>query len=460
MQPRHILIPLLSAAACGAPIELDDAQSNAILQSYTPQVGTCQWPSTVHLRTRLPGGYVGMCSGTMLRNRVVVTAAHCLVDNPDRITFYFGENANSGAESVAIDGVDAIAENCTVHPEGYVVDGGQLGDDGYGGSDIAVCKLPSQPGGLPEATPVTYGSCEASYLDARVRAHADFHLIGTGRSITNPEHTSHYGQKRHVVAEAAGWVSYTNKLHLKLWQPDPCADEDIVSGGDSGGSVMLQWPDGTWRLVAVLVAKDTEYNSPRCNGGAARFLLATPIANYLPWMEHETLGINNGFDLTRCHAWDQGAQAYEWHNDGFCAMQIYYTHPGETLSKSWDDFACFDVHDNVTPDFSGECAGWSPCGPFGHWQSCGELALNPSGGGGAPAGTGTRPGEVTSGGPAGGSTADGVTAGGGFTSGATAGGFSASSSGAVADTTLTSRSVKPLNHGAKVSTRIRRVGAR
>ncbi len=376
------IIPALMTA-CGGMEAPDQIGESPILSEYVNQVGSCQWPSTVHIRMALSGGATGFCTGTMLRNRVIVTAAHCLTDNPHRLRFYFGENANDidwdtdeydNPQFVEIEGADEIAAHCTIHPDGHEVDGG-LSGDGYSGVDLAMCELPTKPGGLPEATPLTYGSCEHTYVNTKLNLKKTLHIVGTGRSIPSPNHTSHFGQKRHVTVEPAGWVNYTGKPHLKLWQPDPCADDDIVAGGDSGGSVMMEMEDGSFRLIAVLVAKDDEFNSPKCNGETARFLLATPVANYLPWIEHNTHGLNNGFDLTRCFSWEQSEQKYVWHNDGHCISQIYFTNPEVTGSKSWDDFACTDLENNITPYFTGELAGWDPCGRYGNPESCLELTL-------------------------------------------------------------------------------------
>jgi len=372
------LTAVLAMSCVGSTGEETATTTSAILQSHTSQVGTCQWPNVVHIQTSLPGGYMGFCTATMLRNGVFVTAAHCLQE-ADKVWVYFGENAQSEHAMVSLDSAAEIAERCEIHPDGHVVDGGMLGDDGYAGSDIAVCRLTTYPGGLPEGVPLTYGTCEEAYMMQQVSLRAPLHLVGTGASIVNASQSSHYGQKRHTTAEPAGWVNYTGKLHLKIWQPDPCAGDHIIRGGDSGGAVMMEFPDGSYRLIAMMVAVDEEFNSPRCNGGTARYILATPIAPYLPWIEHESTGLNSFSDLTRCHNWNQTTQSYEYSTSaGICNSSSYYTNPEVTGSKSWDDFACMDIENNVSPYHSGECAGWNPCGRFGSWRTCNEAA--PSGG--------------------------------------------------------------------------------
>lgn len=368
---RRSLVSTSSAILLAAAgVLLPGSSAQAILSSYADQVDECVWSPVVSIRASLPGGVVAFCSGVHMRNGLIVTAAHCL-DGAQSLRFRFGENGNAPEMAVDLDS-EQMAERCHMYPGGHAISS-PLGGEGWQGPDIGFCTLPTHPGGLPESTPLLYGSCEMDYFHKQLSGGTDLDAVGMGSSIVSPSMETHFGVKRAVQTHATGYIDTQGAKYLRALQPDPCAQSAIVRGGDSGSPLFEQMEDQSFRVVGIAAAIDDEYNQPTCDG-ATRTVLYTPLALYVPWIEHTAAR-----DLTRCHEWNQDHQAYEWDTTGFCAFQSYTTTPYETGDKSWDDLACFDVHDNITPYFSGECAGWDPC-PLASCLAAPELGEGGSGG--------------------------------------------------------------------------------
>jgi hypothetical protein len=349
------LIRLLCGASALACATLATQPAHAILASYAEQVDQCVWSPVASMRVSLPGNAYAFCTAVHLRNGLFVTAAHCL-DDAQAIRFRFGENANDPEMTVDLS-AEQIAERCQMHPDGYPISS-PLGGEGWHGPDIAYCKLPTHPGGLPESTPLTYGSCESDYFHNRLSKHTPLDAIGMGAHVENADSSSDFGIKRAVEVAPTGYSQRQGAQYLRVLQPDPCYGADIIRGGDSGSPLYLRMADGSYRVVGIAAAKNSEYNQAQCDG-ATRVVYYTPLARYLPWIESEAKR-----DLTRCHHWEQSSVAYEWDGYGTCVSQSYMTTPYETGDKRWDELACFDVDSNLTPHFSGECAGWDPC-PLG-----------------------------------------------------------------------------------------------
>ena len=401
------------AVACGGAAEELAATEDAILESYAPQVGMCQWPSVVSISNVRTDGWVSYCTGSVLKHglqKVVVTASHCLT-KARRFTFRWGENGNQPVSTVTLE-EDDIAALCTKHPQGHDTVGGLFGDtEGYTGVDLAYCRLPVNdfgPGGLPDIPALTLGTCQEAYFEHQIATGTSMRLIGTGGHVPVPEHETDFGVKRQVSVEFEGYVIYEGAPHLKLYQPDRCADERIVRGGDSGSPIFAQMADGSWRQVAVVVAASHEPSND-CANGEAKFLYATPLSRHLPWIEH-----SSGVDLTRCFDFDPQDFRHEWSwepvtLDGQCFSQALSTTPGQTGSKDWSNLACTEFSTNVSPHASGQCAGWQPCSGPGVWPSCSTISVaagGADGSGGDDGSTGGATGFAATADTSGGDTAE------------------------------------------------------
>ncbi len=212
-------------------------------------VEPCAWPMVVSV-----GGF---CSGTLIHPQVVLYAAHCGDEVP---WIRFGDTIEGTTREVE-------PEHCAIHP---------VGSFGFG-TDFALCTLPEAIADVPITPPLM--GCDA---DAKLVVGQPATIVGFGQS-DNPDEP--YGIKRSVTTEITGFS----------WDEVFVGNEEKgACYGDSGGPVLTQLDDGTWRIFGV-----TSWGQAGC--GAGNYF--SMVHRGVEWIETES-----GFDVTPCHdglgAWD------------------------------------------------------------------------------------------------------------------------------------------------------------
>jgi hypothetical protein len=213
---------------------------------------TCVWPTAIMLI-----GPVG-CSGALVHTRVVVTAGHCLAaeDGTPRppTAIGLGETSAQWAKTVAV-------SRCYSHPD----------------NDFGICVLKQDVMSIP-IVPVM-APCEMSELAAGTA------IVEAGFGWTTAAGRA-YGTKK--------WINGT----IDSFAPDQ-VDIDVTTGsqdgeyyGDSGGPLLFQMPDSTWRVIGV------DYGSPAVIEGstAPRVSIYKSVPYDVAWAEEVS-----GIDLTPCH---------------------------------------------------------------------------------------------------------------------------------------------------------------
>lgn len=211
------------------------------------QVPACAWPSAVSF---------GFCSGNLIHPRVILSAAHCNLENRARHAHFSGLH-QEGTRKVEI-------KYCRSNPEFQ----GRFGQ----GTDWAYCVLKEPVNDIP-FVPVL-SECEFEYWQSYALEDQAV-LVGFGRDESGTG-----GKKRAVQVP----VHALDNNEVKVG-----GDGKAGCFGDSGGPAFIQLPDRSWRSMGII-----SYTHGDC--GNSEFLTAVP--NALAWLDENLAA--EGIDITPC----------------------------------------------------------------------------------------------------------------------------------------------------------------
>lgn len=230
---------------------------------------SCQFPSAVAMMTAENHAF---CTGTLVSPELVLYAGHChAAAHASYVAF--GEDAAAPARTV-----DTVA--CAAFP-GYVSTAESI--------DLAYCRLAEPVLDVP-IVPLATG-CE---IDA-ITTGDEVTIVGFGASDADYD-----GNGEPTNVTGGGIKRYTRQTIETI---DLAGNDLVLFGGgssacfgDSGGPVMFELPDGSWR---VLGAASTTHPDPGDYPSPCGYGVVYEIA----WTELEWLE-SSGHDVTPCHDGD------------------------------------------------------------------------------------------------------------------------------------------------------------
>jgi len=229
------------------------------------EVSLSEWPAVVAILAQQTASTANLCSGTLIAPKVILTAAHCLADDPDvdEMRVFFGDTIYTNDPNRI-----AAVERYAAYPTACIKD---CRADAY---DFGYVVLASDIVGVDPIAPIT----DQDEWDATMRVGREITVLGFG--TTGDEKggggvlsNSDVGQKRRMTTPIDSFSVSGYEFRAGGEGQDAC-------GGDSGGPALVQVEGGAWRLAGV-----TSRGVRPCGTGDSVYGVPYPV---LTWLRDET----------------------------------------------------------------------------------------------------------------------------------------------------------------------------
>jgi hypothetical protein len=261
------LIVALTFSAEVSPAKAKGSDSNIV---GGDDASGCALPAVAALATAEEGAMTAayLCTGTLVHPRVMVYAAHC----EHLLYATFGPTGEGGVYSNIL----KTGVNPTYNPSSPAA--GEKIDWAYAVFEEDISNVP--------VIPLAAG-CELDYLQQ------------VGNDVTLAGFSPNLAPAPRLTARGAQVLTFDTSVQRFAASTISGIESGVIQaggfgihacGGDSGGPLLAQLPDGTWRTIGIT---STIYGS--CNTDAAYNHWSQVRAEMIEWLETET-----EIDLTPC----------------------------------------------------------------------------------------------------------------------------------------------------------------